>query len=340
MGLGFGLLSAQLAPGAPAGDWEKAYDEVLRLTEHAESVGFDSIWTTEHHFIDDGYMPSLLVTMGAMAARTSRISIGSGVILAPLHDPLRLAEDAATVQLLSRGRLLLGLGLGWVPAEFAALGADMTKRGKAMEEILDILPQAWGGKPFEHHGSVYDFDTVAVRPTPATPVPVLVGGGAEAAIRRAARKADGIFANVPAAEFRQQVEWATDEMERIGRDPESFTWYHYSILYPADDENTGWDEIGEHLWHLSWKYRDMQDSTRRPGPPPAAPAMGESTRSRLIARSTTIGPPQRIVDDLNEIREAVDVPVVFVARSFFATLPYERQVELMDRLAEDVAPHV
>ena len=338
MSLGFGLLSAQLRPGET--DWDRAYAETIRVAVDAERLGFDSIWTTEHHFVDDGYMPSLAVVSAAIAASTSRIEIGTGVILAPLHHPLRLAEDAATVSLLSGGRFTLGIGLGWVEAEFAGLGADLSRRGAAMEEILEILPRAWSGAPFTHRGSVYDLPHLAVRPVPSSRIPILIGGGAEAAIRRAARAADGIYSNAGGEQFLQQVDWIVDECDRVGRDAAELRIIHYSVMLPASNREEATDRYLDHLWQMSWKYSDMEASTTRSGPPTAAPSFDPSKSDRLLGRSTFAGSTDEIVEGLLAIRESSALPVEFVARSYFPTLEYDAQVELMQELAEGVAPHV
>lgn len=336
MGLGFGLLSAQLRLGET--DWRRAYADTIDLGVEAERLGFDSIWTTEHHFVDDGYMPSLLVVSGALAAVTSRVEIGTGVVLAPLHHPLRLAEDAATAQLLSGGRLTLGLGLGWNPIEFEGFGVDMQRRGKAMEEILAILPRAWSGQPFRHQGEVYDFPELGVRPAPHEQIPILIGGGAEPAIRRAGRLADGLFSNAGRSGFVDQVRWATEELERVGRDVGEFRFVHYSILLPASSTDRGWSDYGEHVAHLLWKYSDMEASATRPGSPPAAPGL-DGERPPL-SRSTLVGTADHIVEELNRLREDAGVPVDFVARSFLPSLSSDLQADLMGRLATEVAPHV
>jgi len=332
MSLGFGLLSGQTAPGDPR-PWEQIYEETIDLAARCDALGYDSVWTTEHHFVDDGYMPSLLVLSAAIAERTTSVTIGTGVLLAPLYHPLRLAEDSATVQLISKGRLVLGLGLGWSEIEFEAMGADMRRRGRAMDEILQILPLAWGGDPFTWQGDVYQFPEVGVRPTPGERIPMIIGGTADAAVRRAARYADGFFSNAPADRFVHQVEVATEELEKAGRDPAGFTWIYYSVLFPTNDV----DEALEHVWHQRWKYSDMNASAVRKGPLGVAPSLDDETAALMREISIT-GPSELIVERLNEIKDRVGVPVQLVARSQFATLPYSRQVEIVDRLAEEVEP--
>ncbi len=336
MRLGFGLVSCQLYPG-DGRTWSELYAEALHWAQRAETLGLDSIWTTEHHFVDDGYMPSQLVTAAAMAARTSRIRIGTGVLLAPLHHPLRLAEDAATVALLSGHRLDLGLGLGWSEVEFDAFGADRARRGRAMDDVLAILPAAWSGEPVHHDGSIHRVDGVAVRPVPGERIPIIIGGGADAALRRAARRADGFFSNVSPEGFAHQVAVVADEMAAAGRD-EPFRWISYRMCYVADDPDRGWEEVRPFVHFMRWKYSDMEASAYRgPGPLPEPPPPDAATETAL-REATLVGPPELIAAEIRRTAEIVGIDFDFVARSYFPGMPFSQQDEQLTRFGEQVAP--
>ncbi|WP_152366164.1 LLM class flavin-dependent oxidoreductase, partial [Microlunatus speluncae] len=155
---------------------------------------FDSVWMSEHHLTDDGLLPSPLIMAAAIAARTHRIRIGTNIIPLPLHHPLRIAEDAAVADLISAGRMVLGLGQGYAKPEFAAFGADRRRRGSLLEEGIGILRRAWttDGR-FSFAGEHWSFDEVQVTPRPRRPLPIYVGAVTEPALRRAARIADGIL---------------------------------------------------------------------------------------------------------------------------------------------------
>ncbi|AEA23709.1 Luciferase-like, subgroup [Pseudonocardia dioxanivorans CB1190] len=165
------------------------YRDAVPLAVAAERAGFDSFWVTEHHGLPDGYLPSPLTLLAALAPATSRIELGTGLVLAPLQHPLRLAEDAVVVDRLSGGRLVLGLGLGYAEHEYRAFGVDPASRGARLEALVGSLRDAWTGTSFS--APELGLSDVRVTPTPTRPIPIWLGGYAPAAVTRAGRIADG-----------------------------------------------------------------------------------------------------------------------------------------------------
>lgn len=166
------------------------YAQTLDQAERVDELGFHHIWLTEHHFVDDGYLPSPLTVSGALAARTQNVRIGQDVLLLPHYHPVRLAEDLAVLDNLSRGRMMLGVGMGYVPGEFAALGTNRKQRLSRMEEGLDILELAWKHETFDYTGKRYQLKDVRVRPRPVQPdgPPTWIAAMSEAGALRAARR--------------------------------------------------------------------------------------------------------------------------------------------------------
>ena len=175
-------------PPGSALSFRDLYRESLAQAETAEQLGFDSIWLTEHHFTDDGYLPALMPAAAAVAARTTRVTIGTFVLLAPFYHPLKLAEDAAFVDVVSGGRLRLGIGQGYRDEEFEGFGVPREQRLGRTLETIEILKLAWNGERFSFDGKYFNFHDVRVLPRPVSePYPELLwGAGAAKAIRRAA----------------------------------------------------------------------------------------------------------------------------------------------------------
>ena len=214
--MGIGLFTGQVPPGSGR-TFEREYRETLELVRLAEAIGFDSAWVSEHHGSSDGYLPSLLVLLAAFAEATSEIRLGTGVVLTPFHDPLRLAEDAATVDQLSGGRLTLGLGVAWREEEFRMFGIPRSERGTRTEETIEILRRAWTGERFSFEGEHFRYDRVRVTP-PANQEggpPILIGGYVDASFRRAGAIGDG---HITDGDDLDAVRTAVATMEESARD--------------------------------------------------------------------------------------------------------------------------
>ena len=137
--LDIGILFMFRNPPFNSTDWASIYRHELDHAVAAETLGYDHVWLSEHHFVEDGYSPSVLPIAAAIAARTERVRIGTYVLLLPLHNPVRVAEDAATVDVISNGRFDLGMGLGYRPGEFTGMGISSKERGARLAEGLPLV---------------------------------------------------------------------------------------------------------------------------------------------------------------------------------------------------------
>jgi probable F420-dependent oxidoreductase len=173
---------------------QASFEETLRECERAEAAGFDSVWLGEHHNNPVLY-PAPLIGLAAVASRTRSIRLGTGVLLLPLYHPLMVAEEGAMVDMISGGRLILGVGAGYAPEEFAAFGYSLKERGSRLEESASLLHRLWTEENVTHRGKHYQVDnaTVAPRPVQRPRPPIWFGAWAEPAIRRAARLGDAWF---------------------------------------------------------------------------------------------------------------------------------------------------
>lgn len=245
-GLRFGLWYDFRNPPQWRQDDPALYRAILDQIVRAEALGWDDVWLSEHHFLEDGYTPSMLPLACAIATRTSRMQIGTSVLLLPLHDPVRVAEDAATVDVVSGGRFQLGVGVGYRVEEFVGFDVPRGERAARMDEALSILRRLFDGERFTYEGRHHTYRDIALFPRPVQPrMRLWVGGFSAPAVRRAARLGDAYIAIGPMAEF---VRIYREELEKAGRDPAAHevAGGHPWLLVSRDPERR-WREAEAHL---------------------------------------------------------------------------------------------
>jgi alkanesulfonate monooxygenase SsuD/methylene tetrahydromethanopterin reductase-like flavin-dependent oxidoreductase (luciferase family) len=234
------------------------YAACLEQCGWADDHGFTSIVLSEHHGVEDGYLSAPLAMAGAVLGRTRRTGVSISALLVPLHDPIRLAEDIAVLDLASAGRLTVIAGLGYREGEFEMFGVDRKRRGRIMEEHLRVMKQAWTGEPFEYRGT-----TVRVTPTPFTkPHPlVMVGGSTEIAARRAARLELPFMPAIGDPELQRLYEEECAEVGFAG----GFTVLPMGpgFVHVAEDPERAWELIAPHAMHEAQTYASWQTPGQR-----------------------------------------------------------------------------
>jgi len=246
---------------------------------------------SEHHGTDDGYIPSPLVMAAAMAARTSTIHITISALLVPLHNPLRLAEDIAVVDNISRGRLAIVAGLGYRREEFEMFGIDRSKRGRILEENIEVMRKAWTGEPFEYEGR-----PAKITPTPFTqPHPMIfIGGSTEIAARRAARLRLPMF---PAIGDPALADIYNEECAKVGYQGWIMLPQGPGFVHVTEDPEKAGAQIGPHALFDAETYAAWQTPGQRSNVHVAAQTV-DDVKASGVYRIVTPDECVQLIDEL------------------------------------------
>jgi probable F420-dependent oxidoreductase len=319
-----------LSPLQAGGDFE----ETIRECERAEAAGFDSVWLGEHHASPLLY-PTPLLSLAAIASRTHRVRLGTAVLLLPLYHPLRVAEDAAMVDVISGGRLVLGVGVGYAPEEFAAFGIPLEERGPRMDEAVTLIQRLWSEEKVTHDGRYYRVAnaTVAPRPLQRPGPPIWFAGWAPAAIRRAGRLG-AAWLGGPSARLDElaacvrQYRAARDQAAR-GRDAGELALMRY--VFVADSLDAAQQVAGAPF------VRSFEETYFRWPHPVVKRPVGQLTIGRLAQDRIILGDPPSCIQQIRRFRETLGLTHL-ICRFSVAGIPRAAAQASVELFTREVMP--
>jgi len=333
MELGTGLITCQRRPNDDR-SMTAIYDEMMDFASTAEAAGLDSVWASEHHFSDDQYMPGVLPVISAIAGATEDIEVGTFVALAPLHDAVRFAEDAATASLISDGRVTTGLANGYREAEFEGFGIPLDERVARTEDLIRVLRGAWSEGPLDYDPEFHPIgpDTV-ITPKPDDAPPVVLGGTAPTAVERAARMADGWAA--PSAltigGVRKRHEHVREVRSEAGLG-DDFTFIVPQYGFVADSRAEAWEQMKESYLHVQRTYESWFSDE------PVEQLSDESVAE--YKQQAIFGEPAEVVAQLEEYCEALGDDIHFLFRTYHPGIGRDAMLRTVERLGDEVAPEL
>lgn len=341
MEIGLGLWSMQTTAQSPASA-PNVYRDMLEEAELADELGFSFFLLTEHHFWYDGYCPALLVGCGAAAARTRQIKIGTAMVLLPMYDPLRVAEAAAMVDVISGGRLILGVALGYRDVEFDAYGVERRTRGRRLTEGIQILRQAWTQDRVTYRGQMFQLEGAPGSPKPVQPtIPIWVGAGSPVAVERAALLACPVLipAVVPLENVRRLATIYREVGTRAGVPEESLKVGLMRVVWVDDTDARARDYIVPRL-RAMWleQYGGWGLFLDEQGRPIRDDRSGVlSQRVEQAIAESLIGDPDTVRSGLERLPEAgIDILCCRVQTGVVRSAPLR---SCMTLLAREVRPH-
>jgi alkanesulfonate monooxygenase SsuD/methylene tetrahydromethanopterin reductase-like flavin-dependent oxidoreductase (luciferase family) len=339
--INFGTFLLMQSPSAQSS--EEMYARAVEHTLQAEALGFRNIWLAEHHFSTYGYVGRPVQLATYLAARTTRIRVGTAVIVVPLHHPLMVAEEIATLDVLAGGRVDIGLGRGYQYYEFERLGLELDTARARWDESIDIITRALSGKPFSYSGELFEIPETTVFPAPLQQphppfwVTAQSPESVEATVRRGFNLLTGGF-GVPVermAAFRQQFDRLVAEVSpscvpEVGVQ---------RAVYVTDDVDDARDAAEHARWNMrvTLSLRNHYEQVRD-GHAVAVPMPGtEPSTDELLERFVVVGSPDTVIKQIQKIKELVGISH-FNCSFWFGDMDQKRVLRSMELFAREVMP--
>jgi len=314
------------------------YQQAIEQALLAEEAGFDSVWLTEHHFSRHGIVSDSISVLCHLAARTTSIRLGTAVAVLPLHHPLRLAEAAATLDVVSDGRLDFGIGKGYQPGEFRGFGLTLDDREARFNEALDIILRGWTSTtPFSHEGPYWSFQDADPQPKPIqTPhPPIWMATDSDGGFRKCAERGFGVLLpqGRSLSAVAEQLSRYRAALEAVGRPYEPDKVALARALYVGPTIEAAWDDV-------TGPYQQFLDYAGRlagPGGSPSQHASGDPFKlTASVNDSVLFGSPASVLSTLREIEKlGVSRVIMFV---HIGGLPHEQIMRSMRLFRAEVMP--
>ena len=309
------------------------YREALEEVTRAEELGFDSVWMEEHHSVTNHYWPSPLTVLAGFATRTSRMTLGTDIVVAAFHHPVRLAEDVAMLDVMSGGRFVLGIAIGYKPDEFALYGVDLEKRGARFEEQLAIMQGLWTQEQIQFKGTYYTLQgRLEPKPVQQPHPPVWIGGWGDITLRRAATLADNWIPG-PTADLKRLLAGRTQFLERrtaAGRSAPAEWPLTRDVIIAESDKRAR--ELAEE--HIMVAYRREYAGGWRH---PFIDSSIATDLERLMEDRFIIGGPEQCIAKIRRFVEQYGMTHL-ICRMFFPGMPHAHIMREIELIAREVMP--
>jgi probable F420-dependent oxidoreductase len=311
------------------------YREALEEVTRAEELGFHSVWMEEHHSVTNHYWPSPIPVLAGFATRTSRLVLGTDIIVAAFHHPVRLAEDVAMLDVISNGRFVLGIAIGYKPDEFSLYGVALEKRGARFEEQLAIMKALWTRDRVDFRGAYYTMQgRLEPRPVQQPHPPLWVGGWGDITLRRAATLADNWIPG-PTADLQRLLAGKRQFLERrrAAGLPDPTEWPLTRDVIIADTDGQARELAEEHIM-VAYR-REYAGGWRHP----FIDASIATDLDRLMEDRFIIGGPEQCLARIRRFIELYGMTHL-ICRMFFPGMPHARILRGLELISREIMPAI